>query len=207
MGGKIEKMRIAVEGAGEVVGGIDATGLDARWMLGGWAMGQGAGMRHAFMEALAGELVRVGVADIAVSFSVHGRRARSSGPAAKVLTGDGFFAGRSACGEAGCSRVAAAGGRQIEGGRMSRQAAADGFLNEVRGTGIFWISTCIQPKSSRERSGRRNIFPRWRCRCCFLQGTRDGLADLRLLRPICKELWGAGYFAVGGRRRIIRFMF
>src|SRR5258705_363854 len=60
------EMRIAVEGAGEVLA-VLMRPADARWML-VLAHGAGAGMKHAFMEALAEELARVEVATLRYQF-------------------------------------------------------------------------------------------------------------------------------------------
>jgi predicted alpha/beta-hydrolase family hydrolase len=71
------------------------------------------------------------------------------------------------------------------GGRMSSQAAAEGFLNEVRGLVFFGfpLHPPKQPGTKRAEHLSKVAMP-----MLFLQGTRDALADLRLLRPICKEL-------------------
>src|SRR5713226_3306438 len=63
---KNREMRIAVAGAGEV-STVLMRPADARWML-VLAHGAGAGMRHAFMEALAEELARVAVATLRYQF-------------------------------------------------------------------------------------------------------------------------------------------
>jgi predicted alpha/beta-hydrolase family hydrolase len=77
-----------------------------------------------------------------------------------------------------------AGGKSM-GGRMSSQAAAEGFLNEVRGLVFFGfpLHPPKQPGTKRAEHLSKVAMP-----MLFLQGTRDALADLRLLRPICEEL-------------------
>jgi uncharacterized protein len=174
------EMRIAVEGAGEV-SAVLTRPADARWML-VLAHGAGAGMRHAFMEALAEELVSVGVATLRYQFP-YMEEGRGVPDRPKVLTATVAAAVRAAKEVAPGLRLLA-GGKSM-GGRMSSQAAAEGFLNEVRGLVFFGfpLHPPKQPGTKRAEHLSKVAMP-----MLFLQGTRDALADLRLLRPICKEL-------------------
>src|SRR6266436_6873024 len=63
---EIRELRIAIEG-GTGVSALLMRPADARWML-TLAHGAGAGMKHGFMEALAGELSRVQVATLRYQF-------------------------------------------------------------------------------------------------------------------------------------------
>jgi predicted alpha/beta-hydrolase family hydrolase len=174
------EMRIAVEGAGEV-SAVLTRPADARWML-VLAHGAGAGMRHAFMEALAEELVSVGVAILRYQFP-YMEEGRGVPDRPKVLTATVAAAVRAAK-EVAPGLPLLAGGKSM-GGRMSSQAAAEGFLNEVRGLVFFGfpLHAPKQPGTKRAEHLSRVAMP-----MLFLQGTRDALADLRLLRPICKGL-------------------
>jgi predicted alpha/beta-hydrolase family hydrolase len=174
------EMRIAVEGAGEV-SAVLTRPADARWML-VLAHGAGAGMRHAFMEALAEELVSVGVATLRYQFP-YMEEGRGVPDRPKALTATVAAAVRAAK-EVAPGLPLLAGGKSM-GGRMSSQAAAEGFLNEVRGLVFFGfpLHPPKQPGTKRAEHLSKVAIP-----MLFLQGTRDALADLRLLRPICKEL-------------------
>jgi predicted alpha/beta-hydrolase family hydrolase len=174
------EMRIAVEGAGEV-SAVLTRPADARWML-VLAHGAGAGMRHAFMEALAEELVSVGVATLRYQFP-YMEEGRGVPDRPKVLTATVAAAVRAAK-EVAPGLPLLAGGKSM-GGRMSSQAAAEGFLNEVRGLVFFGfpLHPPKQPGTKRAEHLSKVAMP-----MLFLQGTRDALADLRLLRPICEEL-------------------
>jgi predicted alpha/beta-hydrolase family hydrolase len=174
------EMRIAVEGAGEV-SAVLTRPADARWML-VLAHGAGAGMRHAFMEALAEELVGVGVATLRYQFP-YMEEGRGVPDRPKVLTATVAAAVRAAK-EVAPGLPLLAGGKSM-GGRMSSQAAAEGFLNEVRGLVFFGfpLHPPKQPGTKRAEHLSKVAMP-----MLFLQGTRDALADLRLLRPICEEL-------------------
>ena len=173
-------MRIAVEGAGEV-SAVLTRPADARWML-VLAHGAGAGMRHAFMEALAEELASVGVATLRYQFP-YLEEGRGVPDRPKVLTATVAAAVRAAK-EVAPGLPLLAGGKSM-GGRMSSQAAAEGFLNEVRGLVFFGfpLHPPKQPGTKRAEHLSKVAMP-----MLFLQGTRDALADLRLLRPICEEL-------------------
>jgi len=77
-----------------------------------------------------------------------------------------------------------AGGKSF-GGRMTSTAAAEGELPGVRGIVFFGfpLHPPGQPGTKRAEHLARVTVP-----MLFLQGTRDELADLKLLRPICKGL-------------------
>jgi len=169
-----------VEGTGEVSALLERP-ADARWML-TLAHGAGSGMNHAFMEALAEELARVQVATLRYQFPyMEERRGVPDRP--KVLTATVAAAVRGAR-EAVPGLPLLAGGKSM-GGRMSSQAAADGLLDGVRGL-VFFGFPLHPPKLPGTR--RAEHLSKVPAPMLFLQGTRDALADLKLLRPICKEL-------------------
>jgi len=77
-----------------------------------------------------------------------------------------------------------AGGKSF-GGRMTSQAQASAPLPHVRGLAFlgFPLHPPKQPSATRAEHLRQVDVP-----MLFLQGTRDELADLSLLRPIVEEL-------------------
>jgi predicted alpha/beta-hydrolase family hydrolase len=77
-----------------------------------------------------------------------------------------------------------AGGKSF-GGRMSSQAASQGLLEGVRGLVFFGFPLHPPNKPGTKRAEHLAKVP---MPMLFLQGTRDTLADLKLLRPICAEL-------------------
>ena len=173
-------MRIAVEGAGEV-SAVLIRPADARWML-VLAHGAGAGMRHAFMEALAEELATFGVATLRYQFP-YLEEGRGVPDRPKVLATTVAAAVRAAR-EVAPGLPLLAGGKSM-GGRMSSQAAADGLLDAVRGL-VFFGFPLHPPKQPGTK--RAEHLSKVQVPMLFLQGTRDALADLKLLRPICKDL-------------------
>jgi len=78
-----------------------------------------------------------------------------------------------------------AGGKSM-GGRMTSQAAAQHPLDGVQGLVFFGFPLHpAQPPGNKTRGPPREKSP---FRCCSCKETRDTLADLKLLRPICTKL-------------------
>ena len=177
----IEKLRIAVEGAGEV-SALLLRPAKSRWML-ALAHGAGAGMSHSFMEALAEELAGFGVATLRYQFPyMEDKRGVPDRP--KVLMATVAAAVRSAK-DAAPGLPVLAGGKSM-GGRMSSQAAAEGLLSgDVRGLVFFGFPLHPPKQPGTKRAVHLFKVP---VPMLFLQGTRDALADLKLLRPVCNEL-------------------
>jgi len=154
---------------------------NARWLL-LFAHGAGAGIRHPFMENLSVELAAVQIATLRYQFPyLEQRRGRPDSPA--VLTATVAAALRTA-NESAPGLPLLAGGKSM-GGRMTSQAAAQGLLPEVRGLVFFGFP--LHPPNS-PGTKRADHLARVPMPMLFLQGTRDTLADLELLRPIIKRL-------------------
>ncbi len=146
------------------------------------AHGAGAGMNHPFMENLARALVAVNVATLRYQFPYMEERRRVP-DAPGVLTATVAAAVRAAR-EAAPKLPLFAGGKSM-GGRMTSQAAAQGLLETVKGL-VFFGFPLHPPKSpGTKRAEHLGKVP---MPMLFLQGTRDMLADLKLLRPICAGL-------------------
>jgi uncharacterized protein len=154
---------------------------NARWLL-LFAHGAGAGIRHPFMEHLSVELAAVQIATLRYQFPyLEQRRGRPDSPA--VLTATVAAALRTA-NESAPGLPLLAGGKSM-GGRMTSQAAAQGLLPDVRGLVFFGFP--LHPPNS-PGTKRADHLARVPMPMLFLQGTRDTLADLELLRPIIKKL-------------------
>lgn len=158
---------------------VDTADAHAMYVL---AHGAGAGMRHPFMHHMAEALARHGVSTLRYQFPyMEGGRGRPDSPAvaqARV---------KAAVEEAARLRPSVpliAGGKSY-GGRMTSQAAAAGALPGVRGLAFlgFPLHAPGKPSAARADHLRDVGVP-----MLFLQGTRDDLADLELLRPICERL-------------------
>ena len=176
----VKDLRFAVEGAGEV-SAILVRPNAARWLL-VLGHGAGAGMSHPFMGALAEELAAAGVATFRYQFPyMQERRRVPDSPA--VLTATVAAAVRAAA-EAAPGLPLLAGGKSM-GGRMTSQAAAERPLDAVRGL-VFFGFPLHPPKRPGTKRGEH--LAKVGVPMLFLQGTRDELADLNLLRPITTKL-------------------
>ncbi|MFG0285360.1 MAG: alpha/beta family hydrolase [Phycisphaerales bacterium JB039] len=146
------------------------------------AHGAGAGMRHPFMAAVADGLAARGIATLRYQFPYMERGSRRPDSPAVAHS-----AVRAAVSEA---RLLApglpliAGGKSF-GGRMTSQAQAAAPLAGVRG--LVFLGFPLHPagKPSTERAEHLLDVD---IPMLFLQGTRDDLAQLDLLKPIIARL-------------------
>jgi uncharacterized protein len=175
-----ENMRFAVHDAGEV-SAIFLRPQNAECVL-VLAHGAGAGMNHPFMTALANELAAAGVASFRFQFLYMEQRRRVP-DRAPVLTAT-IQAAVHAASEAAPDLPLFAGGKSL-GGRMTSLAAAEHGLDNVRGLVFFGFP--LHPPNQ-PGTKRAEHLGEVRLPMLFLQGTRDALADLKLLRPICAKL-------------------
>ena len=146
------------------------------------AHGAGTDMRHRFLAGMAEALARAGVATLRFNFPYTEKRQRRPDPQAVL---EAYV--RSACAEA--QKLAPdlplfAGGKSM-GGRMTSNAAARERLAGVRGLVFlgFPLHTRKAPATTRAEHLRSVALP-----MLFLQGTRDELADIALVRTLVQEL-------------------
>jgi uncharacterized protein len=144
--------------------------------------GAGAGMNHPFMESLAQELAGVGVAAFRYQFPYMQEQRRVPDAPSVLIATVGAAVG--AATEAAPRLPLFAGGKSM-GGRMTSQAAAQGALEDVKGL-IFFGFPLHSPK--RPGTKRAEHLAKVKVPMLFLQGTRDTLADLDLLRPVVADL-------------------
>ena len=153
----------------------------ARWLL-VLAHGAGAGMRHPFMEAMAGQLAENKVATLRYQFPYMEQR--SGRPDASHVLVATVRAAVAAAFETAGDLPLLAGGKSL-GGRMTSTAAAQSPLPRVCGLVFFGFPLHPAGKPSIERA--KHLFS-VSVPMLFLQGTRDQLAELDLLRPVCSQL-------------------
>lgn len=177
---KVEQLRVAVTDRGEVSALFLRPPKAQRLLV--LAHGAGAGMTHPFMDVLSDELAGVGVATFRYQFPYMEERRRVPDPPA-VLTATVVAAVRAA-GEAAPGLPLLAGGKSM-GGRMTSQTAAQHPLEGVQGLVFFGFPLHPPNKPGTKRADH---LPKVTVPMLFLQGTRDPLADLKLLRPICAKL-------------------
>jgi predicted alpha/beta-hydrolase family hydrolase len=146
------------------------------------AHGAGAGMTHPFMAAVATELAQRNVATLRYQFPAMERRSRRPDPPRVAQA-----AVRAAVAEA--SRLLPglplfAGGKSF-GGRMTSQAQAAAPLPGVRG--LVFLGFPLHPAGRPGRERGEHLFD-VAIPMLFLQGTRDALASLDQLKPLCAAL-------------------
>ena len=139
-------------------------------------------MRHGFMEAVSERLVAAGVATFRYQFPYMEAERRAPDPPG-VLTAT-VRAAIEAAAKAAPELPLFAGGKSL-GGRMTSTAQAQRALPGVRGIAFFGFPLHApgRPGGKRAEHLDRVAIP-----MLFLQGTRDTLADLTLLRPLCAKL-------------------
>ncbi len=144
--------------------------------------GAGAGMQHVFMEALAGHLADRRIATFRYQFpyTEQGRKRPDFQPIL-LKTVSSAVSAASALSD---GLPLFAGGKSM-GGRMTSLAAAKEPLVGIRGIVFFGFPLHPVQKPGVERSDhlRKTGVP-----LLFLQGTRDKLARLDLLEPVCQDL-------------------
>lgn len=175
-----EKLRIAVPGSGEV-SALFLRPPTARWLL-VLGHGAGAGMAHPFLEKLAKELAEARVATLRYQFPYLEERRRVPDKPEVLMAAVAAAVDRAA--ETTPELPLLAGGKSM-GGRMSSQAAAAGLLGPAKGLVFFGFP--LHPPN-RPGTKRAEHLARVNVPMLFLQGTRDTLADLALLRPVCERL-------------------
>jgi hypothetical protein len=139
-------------------------------------------MRHPFLESLARELGAADVATLRYQFPYMEQRRRVP-DAPAVLTATVQAAVRVAA-EVEPDLPLLAGGKSM-GGRMTSLAASQEPLAGVRG--LIFFGFPLHPPG-RPGTKRAEHLAQVRIPMLFIQGTRDPLADLNLLRPICESL-------------------
>nr|WP_249812529.1 alpha/beta family hydrolase [Bradyrhizobium sp. 141] len=146
------------------------------------AHGAGADMRHAFMDKVAAGLADRGIATFRFNFPyMENKQGRPDQPAvAHAAIGAAVEEAARLC--PGVKLIA--GGKSF-GGRMTSQAQSKAPLPGVKGLAFLGFPLHVDKKPSSERAEHLSgiTIP-----MLFLQGTRDGLADLSYLKPVIAAL-------------------
>jgi len=148
------------------------------------AHGAGAGMSHPFMAAVAAELASRGIASLRYQFPYMERRAKRPDP--PPLAQMTVRAAVAAAARALPNLALIAGGKSF-GGRMTSQAQAKAPLPGVRG--LAFLGFPLHPANRPAQDRAAHLFD-VHIPMLFLQGTRDALAALDQIEPVCKKLGG-----------------
>ncbi|MFC5576502.1 alpha/beta family hydrolase [Lysobacter niabensis] len=173
-------LTLAIDAASPVSGLLSAPeGARACYVF---AHGAGAGMAHPFMAAVAQGLAARGIATLRYQFPYMERGSKR--PDTPRVA---HAAVRAAVAEAAVQLPGVplfAGGKSF-GGRMTSQAQAESPMPGVRGLPFlgFPLHPAGKPSDDRAVHLADVVVP-----MLFLQGTRDELADLALLKPLVKRL-------------------
>jgi uncharacterized protein len=152
-----------------------------------WAMyvlahGAGAGMRHRFMESIAQVLAERGIATLRYQFPyVEAGTRRPDPPGVLEAT---VRAAVAKAREIAPELPLFAGGKSL-GGRMTSNAMARRPLEGV--LGLVFLGFPLHPPR-RPDATRAEHLDRVESPMLFLQGTRDDLADLELIKSVCGGL-------------------
>lgn len=145
--------------------------------------GAGAGMTHPFMESLAAALGAVGVATLRYQFpyAEAGRRRPDPPRLLQAAVARAVEEGR----RRARGRLTLLAGGKSMGGRMTSLLASGEGLPGVAGLVFVGFPLHAAGRPSAERGEHLSAV---RTPMLFLQGTRDALADLSLVRPLCRRL-------------------
>ena len=146
------------------------------------AHGAGAGMTHPFMNAVAAGLAQRGVATLRYQFPyMEQGRKRPDPPRVAQAT---VRAAADTARRHFPKLALVAGGRSF-GGRMTSQAQAAAPMEGIRG--LAFLGFPLHPANRPSQDRAKHLFD-VKVPMLFLQGTRDALADLKELEPVCKAL-------------------
>ena len=175
-----EPVTIAGEDGLRVSGLLQAPpGARACYVL---AHGAGAGMDHPFIAAVAAELAPRGIATLRYQFPAMERGARRPDPPQVAQATVRAAAAAALRLLPGLPLVA--GGKSF-GGRMTSQAQASAPLQGVRG--LAFLGFPLHPAGRPSQDRAKHLFA-VQIPMLFLQGTRDALATLDQLQPVCDAL-------------------
>jgi uncharacterized protein len=146
------------------------------------AHGAGAGMTHPFMAAMADGLAERGIASLRFQFPSMERGSKRPDTPRVAQAAVRAAVARAAELLPGLAWVA--GGKSF-GGRMTSQAQAAAPLPGVRG--LAFLGFPLHPAGRPADERAQHLFE-VQVPMLFLQGTRDDLADLSLLRPLIVRL-------------------
>jgi len=189
---RAKEIKFFVNGKAGGVSGLllEPSGARALLLL---AHGAGAGMRHRFMEAVAAQLADQKVATLRYQFPYMEKRTKR--PDSQTVLMDTVRAAVAAAKKVAGALPLFAGGKSM-GGRVTSLAAAQEPLDGVRGLIFFGFPLHAAGSPGAERGAHLAGID---IPMLFLQGSRDALAELKWLKPLCANIGKrAELFVVAG---------
>lgn len=147
-----------------------------------FAHGAGAGMTHTFMETICQKLADKGIATLRYQFLYM--QAGKKRPDHRNTLIPTVLAALNLAHQLRGDLALFAGGKSM-GGRMTSMTLSEHCDDQVRGLVFFGFPLHATGKPGTERATHLEGVKQ---PMLFLQGTRDTLADLTLLKPICDQL-------------------
>src|SRR5664279_4555932 len=175
-----QQLEFAIPNAGSVSALLDVPQLARACYV--FAHGAGAGMTHSFMAAVAQGLAERGIATLRYQFPYMEKGTKRPDPPQVA-----HAAVRAAVAEAAqrCPGLPLIAGGKSFGGRMTSQAQASSPLAGV--DGLAFLGFPLHP-AGKPSDTRAKHFSEIKIPMLFLQGTRDSLAELKLLEPVIRRL-------------------
>lgn len=154
---------------------------DAQFVL-LFAHGAGAGMKNKFMEQVSISLAEKNIATIRFNFPYMeiGKKV----PDKKSVCVETIKAAAEKSSKL-CPKIPLFAGGKSFGGRITSTAASEGNLPDVKGIVFFGFPLHAPGKPANERA--EHLY-KVNIPMLFLQGTRDALASLDLLKPVLKKI-------------------
>ena len=191
MSHKVKRIKIRVSKELGSVSGLLLVPESSKYLM-VLAHGAGAGMTHAFMEDLAQALGSQGVGTLRFNFAYM---EKGGGPPDRPKKAHAVIDAvvRKAI-KLSEGRTLLAGGKSF-GGRMMSQMGAEGTLEGVQAIVYFGFPLHAPGKPGTDRANHLSDIdvPQ-----LFVQGTRDTLAQLELIRKVCKPLKKATLAIIDG---------
>jgi len=177
---RVESRFVATEEKGEV-SALLMRPQEAAALL---VLGHGAstGMRHPFLEGLSDALAAQGIATFRYQFPYMERGGGGRDGRGVLLA---TMRAAIAAGQAAAPDLPLFAGGHSMSGRMTSQAAAEAPIPGLQG--IVFVAFPLHP-AGKPGTERAEHLAQVTLPMLFLSGTRDDLASLELLRPVCERL-------------------
>ncbi|MEO8665229.1 MAG: alpha/beta family hydrolase [Ignavibacteria bacterium] len=147
-----------------------------------FAHGAGAGMNNKFMEQVSVDLAELGIATLRFNFPYmeNGKKV----PDRKPVCIETISAAVQKASKL-CPKIPVFAGGKSFGGRMTSTSASEDALPAIKGIIFFGFPLHAPGKPSNDRA--EHLY-KVNVPMLFLQGTRDALASLELLKPVIKKI-------------------